>query len=68
MYLVIYVFLATVCTPSCYSVHMQINQLYTDPEQLSSSKTKKTKIRDKNNGKIVKHYCMLHKDHFIVHI
>ena len=38
---------------------MQITHLYTDPEQLSSSKTKKAKFKDKSNGKIIKHYCML---------
>ena len=37
---------------------MQITHLYTDPEQLSSSKTKKSKIRDKSNGKILNNYCM----------
>ena len=37
---------------------MRITHLYTDPEQLSSSKTKKAKVKDKRNGKTIKHYCM----------
>ena len=37
---------------------MRITHLYTDPEQLSSSKTKKAKCEDKSNGKIIKHCCM----------